>query len=95
MELDRPVKEFCKKYGMGTKRQQQMIQCIADGLPVREIADLLGTTKISVDNTMRAFYKRSGLKGRNEVMSELYKMVLDELQDGPDKKLEEIRRILG
>lgn len=96
MEIDTPILQFCRKYGAGTKRQQMIFQMIADGHPIQEIADELGTTKVSIDNSLRKFYKHNGFRGRNDVMSEIYKSVLYELTEtDSQKKLDEIKRILG
>jgi DNA-binding NarL/FixJ family response regulator len=58
-----------KRYGnrVPSKREQRVIELVAQGLKNREVADEIGTTEHVVKNYLRIIYDKLGLWNRVEL----------------------------
>jgi DNA-binding NarL/FixJ family response regulator len=58
-----------QRYGsrVPTKREQRVIELVAQGLKNREVAEAIGTTEHVVKNYVRAIYDKLGLWNRLEL----------------------------
>jgi len=65
------------KIGRLTKRETEVLFCIADGLSTKQIADKLFVSKNTVANHRRNMLKKSGAKSSSELLNIFNKQIFE------------------
>lgn len=66
-----------------TKREQQVLELLADGLSARGIGDRLGTTEQTVKSQLRTLYMRLGANNMHHAVSLGYRAGLLKVEVQP------------
>ncbi|MER5208885.1 helix-turn-helix transcriptional regulator [Streptomyces sp. NPDC002825] len=69
---DTVTPSFCAWYGL-TPREREIVGALRDGSPVKRIARRLGVSPYTVNDHLKAVFRKTGAEGRDELVAALYR----------------------
>lgn len=54
-----------------TRQETTLLSTVADGLPAKQIATVLGLSTLTVNTHLRSIYRKAGVSGREQLLARM------------------------